>query len=261
VVSGAAAFWGLRAYNNAFALAGSNALNVRNTATGETCNVPVTSAGGLGKVTGCSGSSSGDTLATFCAEDSGTCAVTELYDQTGNGNNLTQSTTGDQPTLTLNCINSLPCITFNGSQDLSVSASTMAQPVSYIGTAIRTSVNTYAGIVGSYNGEGEEFGFCNSANKGYIYASSNVCISGTMSDNRWHAIQAVIDGASSSFNWDGNSNTLSPGSFGAQATWYFGQGLTGSIAEAGVWAEAFSSTQISALCHNQYTYWSTSTAC
>ena len=53
------------------------------------------------------------TAATFCA--STTCYVTEWYDQTGNGNNVTQSTNGNQPALLFNCIGSLPCVGYSSS--------------------------------------------------------------------------------------------------------------------------------------------------
>jgi hypothetical protein len=75
IVSGATSWYGLRAYSAAIAAAATQKLiNIRNIATSETCDVIVATNGGFGNVANCSGSSSGDTVAVFCAESSSSCA-------------------------------------------------------------------------------------------------------------------------------------------------------------------------------------------
>lgn len=53
---------------------------------------------------------------TFVGANSG--YVVTWYDQSGNGNNVTQSTTGNQPLLTLNSKGNIPGIVFDGSNDV-----------------------------------------------------------------------------------------------------------------------------------------------
>jgi hypothetical protein len=84
----------------------------------------------------------------FCAAT--TCSVKIWYDQSGNGNNLTQATLGNQPTVTLSCQNSQPCAVFNGTSDgfaatlgSSVGANTMAAVASIaVGTGSCGGSNT-----------------------------------------------------------------------------------------------------------------------
>ena len=97
------------------------------------------------------------------------------------------------------------------------------------------------------------------ASSGYITASAN--------DNAWHAIQGVFNGGTSALSIDGirttggvygtaTSTSINIGNNPSQNV-----GLTGHIGEAGLWPSGFSTTQQSNMCHNQYTYWGTSTSC
>ena len=96
------AYYGLRAYSAAIVTAGTQALvNVRQNSNSHTCDIIVSGTGGLGLTANCStGGDNGQSASSFCGT---TCFVTEAYDQTGNGHNLTQATTADQPTLVFNC--------------------------------------------------------------------------------------------------------------------------------------------------------------
>lgn len=266
IVSGATAWWGLRAYNAAYATAGSNAIAVRNTATSETCNVPVTSSGGLGNVAGCSGSSSGDTLAVFCAESSGTCAITEFFDQTGNGHNLTQSTTADQPTLNLSCLGSLPCAAGNGSSMYMTGTAPGGSPTAFAFSVVaeKTSSATEAGLVnlGSNN---PEFYYCCADGSIRLLGASGFTAS--VSDNAWHALQGTINGASSFIYVDTTQTTGSIASLATLGTLDVmaesggSHPLPGNITEVGIWSSAFTTTNATNLCHNQYSYWGTSVSC
>ena len=59
-----------------------------------------------------------DTAAIKTFIGSGTAYVKTLYDQSGNGNHMSQTTTGNQPTLTLNGLNGKPVIHTNTSQNI-----------------------------------------------------------------------------------------------------------------------------------------------
>ena len=271
IVASPTALYALRAGSAAIAAAATQQLiNIRNTATSETCDVIVATNGGFGNVANCSASSSGDTVAVFCAESSGSCAVTEVYDQSGNGNVATQGTAADQPALTLNCINTtLPCMTFSGSsQGLGNSGITIAQPYTLAAVSARTGGFTSQVAIGWSTSSGI-LGYNSTTGVGFIFAGT--VVNETVSNTSVHSLVGVYNGNGSSvFSVDGTASTgLSPGTgtFGIG----FGLGcsnatcsskyLTGTIMEFGAWAAAFTSTQYGNMCHNQYTYWATSTSC
>jgi hypothetical protein len=109
-------------------------------------------------------------------------------------------------------------------------------------------------------------GFGNSANTSFIYAG--FAVTTTASENALHAIQDVFNGALSTTNVDGTSTgSLNPGSGSLSASttvatgFYAGNGFTGQANEMGVWATTFSGTNMTNLCHNQFTYWGTATSC
>jgi hypothetical protein len=272
VVNGATAYFGLRAYNRAAAVAGTNALAVRNSATNETCNVPVSISGNLGAVAGCSGSSTGDTLAVFCAESAGHCLLTEVYDQTGNGHNLVQATTASQPDLSLSCLNSLPCMqTVYSSLTFVKSAGNVqaAADFSMMFTAERTGHTTSVNSVFcdcATSGANAVVGFGTVANSGYMYAGVAITTLGGVPDNQAHAAQVTFIGFGSSLCFDGTCTGTSPGSNVPDLPLSIGTDGNGNncdcnIFEAGLWPLQFSATQIANMCANQYAYWGTATAC
>lgn len=63
----------------------------------------------------------------------GTGYVKTWYDQSGNARNATQATTGSQPSIVLNAVNSKPVVRFDGSDDgLGATIPTIAQPNSFL---------------------------------------------------------------------------------------------------------------------------------
>jgi hypothetical protein len=264
VVSGASAWFGLRAYSAAIAAAGTQkSINVRNTGTNETCDVLIATTGGLkSTVANCSGASTGAAVPTFCGSG---CTVTKLYDQTGNGRDISQATAASQPALTLSCIGSLPCLSFAGSQVLGGSLIapipqpfSLSQIVKHTGAAESWNFNTYngggAGFLSSHNG----------ANLGRVYCGANVTV--TVTDNVRHAMSGVCNGNSSLANIDGTITTaLAAGTsattaaigYGAQFN-IFSNPLAGDMDEAGVWPFAFTPANTTSLCLNQQSYWGSS---
>ena len=160
VVSGAAVFYGLRAYNATWADGAHKAVNIKRASDGQTCDVLLTTSGGLGNVTACSGSGSGAASA-FCASD--TCTVVTWYDQAGaTPHNATQATQANQPTLNFSCLNggTLPCLQFSGAQWLLNSAATNVQPVTASAVAERTGTFT-TGVIMGLNSSQLSFGGAN----------------------------------------------------------------------------------------------------
>jgi len=76
----------------------------------------------------------------------------------------------------------------------------------------------------------------------------------------------IFNGASSTMNIDNVATTKNPGTNGITSKINFGNvaggGTTGvDVFEFGIWPVGFSSGQQTSMCHNQFTYWGTTTSC
>lgn len=265
IVSGALFWYGLRAYNASIAAAATQkAVNVRNTGTNETCDILVATSGGLAStVANCSGASSGTSVSTFCT---GGCTATKMYDQSGalscggTACDTSQASAGAQPTFTLSCINSKPCLSFASAstqylQNVTITVPSTAQPYTYSSMAFQTT-NVTGGIY--YSGtNGIEMSFRATPGIGMrAPTDQNIAFASAT----WYAIQEVFNGASSVMYVNGGSTSTSPGTAALGGSWFFGtdnfsQPLNGKVSEFGAWAVGFNSTQQSNMNSNQTTYY------
>lgn len=246
VVSGAVAWWGLRAYT--LASIGANAVRLREDG-GNTEQDFATIAGGGLNLTA---------ISTF--KGANNLFVVTLYDQVGSAN-LTQATAANQPKFILAGLGLLPVLRFVAATPLAVQelvARTQAQPftISWIGK--RT--GNFAGFnsVAASNSGSVQTGFANSADSAFLYTGA--VASAAAVDNAFHAVQSVFNGASSDLNIDGIINTLNPGAGGfAGIPFRFGDSggnsFEGDGGEVGLWASAFSGANSTAMSANQRTYW------
>jgi hypothetical protein len=328
VVSGATAWYGLRAYNAAYATGSNNAINVRRASDNSTSNIVILSSGAVDVATyntfvgtdatasctlattalTCTGASAtlhvndpitgvgitnpcvvtatnGSTTATVSiagtSTSCGTVAVaetvtfqvagflSETYDQTGNGNNLTQGTAANQPQLLPLCLNNatLPCIF-----TIRASSQKLQGGVSG-GVAPPWSVSVVGGRYGTTNAVSEIFspqigaptllGWTSTANQLRFYAGST--LNATANDLALHAFNGENTSGTGIINIDGTETSGSIGSgqvLGSNAIeWFGGNPITSYSGEAGIWTAAFSGTQRTNECHNQYLYWATATSC
>lgn len=273
VVPGALFWGGLRAYSGAIVDAGTQPIvNVIKTTTSETCDIIVSGTGGLGNTASCSGGSNGQAAATFCGAD---CDVVTLYDQSGNGRNVTQATAVRQPALMFNCIGSLPCITFTASGvvgNVQVLLGTMvaqAQPWTAVSVAKQVSGCSTCYVIAFGNlGFTPHLGF--GSNGATVNGYSGATLTIAASTGVAHATAYIGNGVSSVIISDnvtstGNGSTAGLTTRGAP----FGIGSNGTyesphngpIMEAGVWAGAMNSTQYGGMCQNQDSYWGLPTSC
>jgi hypothetical protein len=262
IVSGAIAWWGLRAYNAAYATGSNPAIDVCDHSTGLTCStINILSNGNLDVATAAA--------APACSVQ---CDITKWYDQTGNANHVTQTLSLNRTVfLTFSCLGALPCGTSNvtGASYISAGSVVAASPITMSSVSNRTTNVTSFQAVIDFNDNNSFLGFVNSANTARLAGSAGQ-IAPTAADNAWHAMNGVLNGASSVLNVDGtetsgslttpseNSPACFLGSSGSQCS---SNPLAGKIAEGGIWATAFSGTQRTNLCHNQFTYWGTATSC
>jgi len=146
------------------------------------------------------------------------------------------------PTLTLNALNSLPCVTFAGSQALVSGVSlTLAQPISFGAASKRTgNFTTNANIIGDSGGNVTPF-YANATNSVKLWAGSNSA-SVTVSDSVFHGLQFLASSTSSIINVDGTDTSVSTSTNGFSAAsvefgytsliatmcegWFYGTALT-----------------------------------
>jgi hypothetical protein len=267
VVSGASAFWGLRAYNAAYAAAQSKLINACLPLDALCTDINSDTSGNL----------SVSMLATLgCNNTTSICTVKTLYDQSAalacagsTACDITQATAANRPTLVLagaanGCpVTTLPCMAFvRASLQVLKSANTytQAQPISVELVGIRTATFTSANRAILFGaGVAPFIQWTNSANTMSISAGTVQTLS--VSDSSWHAVQGVWSNTVGSLSADGVTSTANNGTstpagvvdIGANANG--SAGLDGKLTEAGIWPIAFSAGNISGLNSNAHTYW------
>jgi hypothetical protein len=259
IVSGASVWWGLRAYNAAYATGSNPAAVVCDSATFTTCSTINILSNGKFDAATASGSAA-------CAT---ACVVKSLTDQTGNGKTLSCASAAVCPVLQFNCIGSLPCMNFSGSILMTFSAlsPTTGFTVSavYERTASFTTVswiccNTTATVL---------FGNPASANVAAAYDGGSIT-NFTMSDSNAHALTVVYNGASSQGVVDGTATAIAAIGTTGGTVQQIGKGnnqaaASSNLFEIGIWTSTiFSSGQYtgsSSVSHNQCSYWGTPTSC
>lgn len=270
-VGTAYAWWGLRAYNAAYATAGSPAI-VLCTPADATCDtIDVASNGSLapGLIT---------TLG--CNNTTTICLIKEWFDQSGSSNcsgacNVSQTTYTQQAELFVpGAGNGCPqttdyCAVFapNDYYDSANVASTQAQPISLYAVDIRT--GAFTSITHMLYQDGLDFGWNGSANTGRLYANGSAAATATISDSSWHVEAGLASGTSTYLEIDGVAgSTANSGTMGITSSNPFiissnevSGYLTGKFVEGGYWATSWSSGNFTSICHNAYAYWGTSTSC
>lgn len=252
-------WWGFRAYT--LASAGTKSANICN-ALDAVCADINTLANGNFDIASATGGS------LLCGSVGGTCTVKTLYDKTGNNLctgsvacDITQATIGNRPTLVLSCLGSLPCLGWTSGQSLQSLGVTSGinQPYSGYGVAQRTgSTSAFADVTGSGAFGAVQLGFGNAPDTAFIF-SGNVATKSSVTDNTFHSVITVVNGASSILHVDGSSSTVNAGggNIGTNDAWCMGNcgnGLDGQSTEAG-WKAADITSSLSALNSNIHVYW------
>lgn len=257
VVAGASVWYGLRAYNVAYATGGNSAGIVCLASSFTTCqtiNILTT------------GAFDAASASSFCTTQ---CAVKSLTDQTGGGHPVVCASATVCPQLTFNCVGSLPCITFvSGNTGLATAGLvTLGTTFSYEAVAERTGNFTGVQGIGGSAGNATNFVFWNVANEVGLCAT---CFTATASDSTLHAFTTATTGTAASFISVDNTITTGTNTCAGCTTTQIAFGNTngfamtaGVITEFGVWGGlTFTNpTQAAAMCHNQRLYWSTPGSC
>lgn len=252
VTSGGVAWYGLRAYTAAIAAAGNKIIRIHRINDDQQCDLRADSAGGLGRTVNCEQNISNQQAPeTFC--NATTCVVVALYDQIGS-NDLKQSITSSQPTLTFNCLGSAACITLVGVQQfISLNSVTLAQPLSVVVAALYNGTDSNTDLTLSENGDAVQVGF-NAFTADVIYGYAGTILSSTGNTPIFHVIQFIANDPTSRLTINGTNTSGSAGTnaFSTQLTL---GAMNGQFVEGGIWKQALTPGQQSSITNNTRTYW------
>jgi hypothetical protein len=252
LVAGAIGWYGLRPYNAAYA---GPLIRLHRLNDDKQCDIAPAN-NGLGSTINCFDNSlNGQDVTAFC--NGTTCVVVAIYDQTGNGNDLTQTITASQPLLTFNCLAGLtaglPCISFAGVQQFTgPNVINQAQPFSI------TVATNYTGSV-----LGETFAAAgNEVQVGYnAFTSDDIYVTaGTLfhlagnPPGNFRVIQFIAHDPSSFLTIDGTATAETAGTNAFASKPTFGA-FTGRFVECGMWPIALSTAQQTAINSNTHSYW------
>lgn len=247
VVSSATRWWGLRAYT--LASVGANAVRLRRDSDNAEQDFATIAGGGL------------DTSAISSFKGAANLFIVKLYDQSGNGVDFIQTTAASQLSFALSVLSAKPV----GRKDVDntnlVTASafgTLAQPFTFSYVTRRTSNILFRAVLADSVDGSPQMGWADVSDTMRFYAgASNQDVSG-VTDNMWHAVQAVFNGSSSDLNINGTVNTKNPGTDGFASSGlmidHIGN-LRAEFVEFGLWASAFTSIQSANMSANQHAYW------
>ena len=269
IVSGAGSWYGLRAYTAAIAIAGTQAaVNIRRGGDNVTADVLIATNGGLGLTANQSGGAPGDnglTPAAFSTHGggNGTLFVTKLYDQSGNGRDVSQATAANQPNFVLNALGSFPAVQSTLSPLLYLTGSgsgTRAQPYTSSGVIKKASSGSGFAALGDLQTEAIAVG--EDLSNVIMRLDGSTTITVAQSNNTWYAVQGLANGASSELYINGSAHT---GLAGSASNWpgtnvavcndSFSSGWDGSLMEVGIWFQGDQSANFSTLNNNQRNYW------
>jgi hypothetical protein len=243
IVGSATSFWGMRAYNAAYATGSNPCMDVVDGSSAtHTINILSTGFVDVATLSGLTGP----------------LTVSKWYDHVGT-NHLTPN--GGNIPLTLSALNGLPCIDASATtiQGLQSGNVTISQPftISWVG---RRTANTTSFVEGlGAVGQNVAVGWNNAANQALTFAGTVLASPGTgpgsAPDSAFHAFQSVFNSTSSDICVDGTSNTGDAGATGFSAAPFriSRQDLAGGkYMEFGIWASAFNGTQEGNMNSNQH---------
>jgi hypothetical protein len=257
IAPGAIAWYGLRAFSHTYV---GSLIRVQRLNDDKQCDIAPSSTGGLGQTVNCFDSTLNNIdVATFC---SGTqCPVLALYDQTVSNVctaascDIVQSISSSQPNLTLNCLGTLPCITFVGVQQFKTAGALIqAQPLSVVAVAEYTGSGSTTSMTLAGDSDEVQLGFAAFGTTDiYAYAGALADISGQPA-NTFRTMQFIASDPTSKLTINGNPNSISAGTSGFTSKVTLGA-MVGQFTEGGIWPTALTTTQQTNLNTNMRSYW------
>jgi hypothetical protein len=191
-------------------------------------------------------------------------SVTTIYDQSGNGLDLTQATLYAMPPVILSAIGALPALSFGsfGSESLTNATGfgAISQPFTISQVFKRNSFASYEAYFSSVDSGRGVFGN-NAADSVLMYVGASLAASAA-TDFVFHTGQYVFNNASGFAYVDGSSTSQDLGSTNGwqSGSIYWGaapgrSAVVGRLTEVGFWGSAFSGGEAAAMDTNQSAYW------
>jgi len=254
LASGATGWWGLRAYNSAYAATLSPSVILQRASDSSTQTINVTATGDFNV----------SAAQTFCANT--TCSIEEWFDQSGAGHNMVQTTAANQAQVVFNCNNMTKvCAYFNGTSDAYSTTYTNPTPQPFTLNAVYQKTNftdvvggalisTYPETNGSTN-----LAEANSAENAQMYSASNSTFSAD--SYVFISLTGVYNGTASVGYQNGFTNPVSIGASALGTGVWLGsnsnasQYLIGYGDEFAVWPTGLTAAQVAAVQTNQRLYW------
>jgi hypothetical protein len=200
------------------------------------------------------------TPATKCAAATGgTCNISKVYDQTGNGNHWTNATASTQPKLSFSAINSLPALVGTSAANTAlnnVNTLTIAQPITFTAIAKRTAnFTTLQWFQGS---SATSVGLAATTSANTWEATAGSALTKAATDSAFHFGLGVINGngTSSIIAIDNAETAGAAGTTGLSAnTMRILRGNGGgscdcTLAEVGIWPSLVSSGNRTSMYNN-----------
>jgi hypothetical protein len=211
------AWYGLRAYNTNVATTGNMPIaNFLRISDSHTCDITVApdGSGGIGNTANCSTpGDNGQTASAFC--NATTCTLATLYDQTGHGFPIAQTTAANQPPIVFNCVGTKPCWQMTSATIGLITVGTYTPATGVLTWSIIADRTVGTGVVRWLQANTTANSISSGGANVVVLEANSVTFSAAMSDNHLHAITAVVNGASSVINIDGVETT---GTVGASTT-------------------------------------------
>jgi hypothetical protein len=186
-----------------------------------------------------------------------TINVAKLYDQTGNGWDVTQGTLANMPTLGLNTLGSHPAVVFTSPtvQTMANTSLTGAASSAQSVSAVYERVGTSLGVLFGFNGI--SLLGANAAATGLYQPNGSMTFS--ISDNAVHAVQATVVPGTGTVYVDSAAPQTGSVSPNVNNQDQLGNGLfvwNGPLFELGYWdTVSISGTEAANLYANQHSYW------
>ncbi|MFT3731122.1 MAG: hypothetical protein QM780_06810 [Hyphomicrobium sp.] len=249
VKSGAYAYWSVsRAYSAAYAAAGSPAMDLVDQAGSNQITINVLSNGNV---------DSSAISAWVSAHSVTTIKVKKLYDQSGNGRDVSQATLANMPLLRLTHQGlgnaAIPVMDFSGVELLVSGATTLSQltgTFSYVGRTV-SPIADHSGVIQAGTKSGVSFNVGNTVS---LYLGGSTPNTPCLADN-FHSVQTVINGSSTFTVVDGlvGANVSPTGSTNFGSPFTIGK-LNGALPMIGSIAEIRFDTSVwtSTDCTNEW---------
>lgn len=201
-------------YSRAKAAAGTTKMfRVRNTTSGELCDILVASDGTKGNTANCSGATGSVTMSSFCGTGVNACRIQTVYDQVS-GNacasatcDMVQNTSGNQPAFEQT---TYTYVTLSDNNTQLVSANNFtpsAAKLSLVGIGYRLISNNETRVMAGVGSNNRLVAKQSANNLWRLIGGSSGGIDATANENAWHSAVGVLDGASSVIRVDTSETT------------------------------------------------------